>query len=104
MTSKIAVGTDAMAARIARIGRAVAALALRASELVVALKHRRVLAQLADRDDRMLADIGLTRSDLCDASAEPPWQNPTRMLAHRAAERHIARWNRIRGSKVRCKT
>jgi len=36
--------------------------------MAIAIKHRRELAQLADRDDRMLDDIGLTRGDLYDAS------------------------------------
>ena len=36
----------------------------------------------------MLADIGLTRTDLCDAYAEPLWREPTSMLARRAAERY----------------
>jgi uncharacterized protein YjiS (DUF1127 family) len=71
-----------------------ATLALGVWRLVVAIKHRRELAYLADLDDRMLADIGLTRSDLRDAYSEPPWQDSTSMLARRAgrAPRPGLRW------------
>ena len=47
--------------------------------------------QLARLDDRQLADIGLTRSDLRDAYAEPLWEDPTSVLARRAAERRMSR-------------
>ena len=47
--------------------------------------------RLAELDDRMLADIGLTRSDLRDAYAEPLWHDPTDVLARRAAERRFGR-------------
>jgi uncharacterized protein YjiS (DUF1127 family) len=56
-------------------------------QLVVAVRHRRELALLADRDDRMLADIGLTRGDLHDARAEPLWHDPTSMLSRRVSRR-----------------
>jgi hypothetical protein len=46
---------------------------------------------LARLDDRQLADIGLTRSDLRDAYAEPLWEDPTSVLARRAAERRESR-------------
>ena len=39
----------------------------------------------------MLADIGLTRSDLRDAYSEPLWHDPTDVLARRAAERRTSR-------------
>ena len=55
--------------------------------MAVAIKHRRELAQLADRDDRMLADIGLTRGDLHDASSEPFWVDPTATLRERTKRR-----------------
>jgi uncharacterized protein YjiS (DUF1127 family) len=82
---------NSTAAPFAPIGHAVAALAMGVWRLVVAIKHRRELAHLADFDDRMLADIGLTRTDLRDAYAEPLWQDPTSMLARRAAERRVSR-------------
>jgi hypothetical protein len=46
---------------------------------------------LARLDDRMLSDIGLTRSDLHDANAEPLWHDPTNVLARRACERRVSR-------------
>jgi uncharacterized protein YjiS (DUF1127 family) len=55
------------------------------------LKNRRDAGRLAGLDDRMLADIGLTRSDLRDAYAEPLWHDPTDILARRAAERRSGR-------------
>jgi uncharacterized protein YjiS (DUF1127 family) len=59
------------------IGRTAAALARGAWRIVVALKHRQELASLSDR---MLADIGLTRSDLHAAPFTPLWQDPTSYL------------------------
>jgi len=41
---------------------------------------RRDLAQLVELDDRMLADIGLRRSDLHAAQCAPFWEDPTRLL------------------------
>ncbi len=55
------------------------------------LKNRSDAAILAKLDDRMLSDIGLTRSDLRDAYAEPLWSDPTRVLAARARERRVNR-------------
>ena len=42
-----------------------------------------MLSELARADDRMLRDIGLTRSDLRDAAAEPLYRDPTAVLAGR---------------------
>jgi uncharacterized protein YjiS (DUF1127 family) len=56
-----------------------------------AMKNRRNARMLAGMDDRMLADIGLTRSDLRDAYAEPLWRDPTDMLAGRAREKRCNR-------------
>ena len=47
-------------------------------------------------DDRMLADIGLTRGDVRDAYSEPVWRDPTAILVSRAQERRI---NRRRAAK-----
>jgi uncharacterized protein YjiS (DUF1127 family) len=58
------------------IGTTAAALVHVVRQIVVAIKHRRALARLADRDDRMLADIGLRRSDLHAARSVPLWQDP----------------------------
>jgi uncharacterized protein YjiS (DUF1127 family) len=56
-----------------------------------AYKNRGDAAMLARLDERMLADIGLTRSDLRDAYAEPLWRDPTSILASRAGERRANR-------------
>jgi uncharacterized protein YjiS (DUF1127 family) len=56
-----------------------------------AIKNRRAATALAGLDDHMLADIGLTRSDLRDAYSEPLWQDPTDVLVGRAAERRHRR-------------
>ena len=88
MTPKIVTRENITAAPFAPIGHAVVALAMGIWRLIVAIKHRRELAHLADFDDRMLADIGLTRIDLCDAYSEPLWRDPTSMLARRTSGRH----------------
>jgi uncharacterized protein YjiS (DUF1127 family) len=59
-----------------------------------AFRNRRDAGKLAILDDRMLADIGITRSDLRDAYAEPLWRDPTDILAGRARERRIRRTDR----------
>jgi uncharacterized protein YjiS (DUF1127 family) len=48
---------------------------------------RRDLAMLASLDDRDLADIGLGRHDLRDATAVRLGEDPTVLLAERARER-----------------
>jgi uncharacterized protein YjiS (DUF1127 family) len=73
------------------LARALAALAGRAGRRLKAfaerLKNRREAMRLAELDVRMLADIGLNRSDLRDAYAVPPWRDPGDLLRRRAAER-----------------
>jgi uncharacterized protein YjiS (DUF1127 family) len=58
------------------IGTTAAALVQVVWQIVVAIKHRRELARLTDCNDRMLADIGLRRSDLHAARSVPLWQDP----------------------------
>jgi uncharacterized protein YjiS (DUF1127 family) len=78
----------AAAAPLARAGTALgSSLIRRLAQVGRALKNRRAVASLAGFDDRMLADIGITRSDLRDAYSEPLWHDPTDVLAQRAAER-----------------
>jgi len=76
-------------------GRALTALGGRAwrwlKQFTDGFKNRRDAMRLADLDDRMLADIGLTRCDLRDAYAEPLWRDPTDVLARRSAERRFGR-------------
>jgi len=63
----------------------------RARDLLQFLKNRRDAASLSGLDERMLADIGLTRGDLRDAYSEPVWRDPTTILVSRAHERRINR-------------
>ena len=55
------------------------------------LRHRREAHVLARLDRHMLADIGLTRSDVQDAFSAPLWEDPTELLSERARERRIGR-------------
>jgi uncharacterized protein YjiS (DUF1127 family) len=65
--------------------------ALRLREFVQLVKGRHDAAVLAGLDDRMLADIGLTRGDVRDAFSEPVWRDPTAILVSRSHERRINR-------------
>lgn len=79
----------------APVGRALAAFGSRMrrhlKQLAKRVTNRRDAMRLAGLDDRMLADIGLTRSDLRDAYAGPLWRNPTDVLALRSAEWRASR-------------
>ena len=66
-------------------------LVVRARHFAQIIKGRRDAAMLSGMDDRMLADIGLTRGDLRDAYAEPLWNDPTSVLVSRAHERRVNR-------------
>ena len=56
-----------------------------------ARKHRREANVLAGLDRNMLADIGITRSDLNDALSGAFWEDPTALLRERAIERRLYR-------------
>ena len=56
-----------------------------------ALRHRREANVLARLDRHMLADIGLTHSDVQDAFSAPLWEDPTAWLRERAIERRMGR-------------
>jgi uncharacterized protein YjiS (DUF1127 family) len=62
-----------------------------ARRLANAWRHRHDAAVLAALDDHMLADLGLSRSDLNDALSEPLWRDPTSLLARRHGERRRSR-------------
>ncbi|HET7912417.1 MAG TPA: DUF1127 domain-containing protein [Pseudolabrys sp.] len=59
-------------------------------ELARARRHRREAHALAGLDRRMLADIGITGSDVRDAFSEPFWDDPTALLRERALERRLS--------------
>ena len=75
----------------APLGRALLALGRGIKHFVQRLKNRHDSMRLATLDERMLADIGLNRSDLRDAFAELPWRDPSEVLVRRAAERRVGR-------------
>lgn len=60
-------------------------------DLARARRHRREARMLAHLDRHMLADIGITRSDVSDAFSEPFWEDPTALLRERALERRVYR-------------
>jgi uncharacterized protein YjiS (DUF1127 family) len=60
-------------------------------QLARARRHRREARVLAGLDRHMLADIGITRSDLSDAFSAPFWDDPTRLLSERSRERRRPR-------------
>lgn len=59
-------------------------------QLARARNHRREARMLAGLDRHMLADIGITRSDLRDAFSQPFWDDPTALLRERAIERRLS--------------
>jgi uncharacterized protein YjiS (DUF1127 family) len=79
----------------------VGAAKLRLRQLTRAYRHRNDAAVLAGLDDRMLADMGLTRSDVRDAFAAPLWEDPTNLLRARALERRLSRHRISLGFKDR---
>ena len=62
-----------------------------AAAVAQALKNRREARVLAGLDRNMLADIGITRSDVADAFSSPFWEDPTALLRERALERRLNR-------------
>jgi hypothetical protein len=68
-------------------GKAISAFGRGAWQIIAA---RQDLERLVDLDDRMLSDIGLTRSDLHAAQSAPPWQDPTSILLQQRANRRSA--------------
>lgn len=76
---------------LARLTPIAGTVALRVVNFFRAVKARHEMDRLVGFDDRMLADIGLTRGDLRDAVAEPLWRDPTAILVARSRERRKAR-------------
>jgi uncharacterized protein YjiS (DUF1127 family) len=65
--------------------------ATRTRRIAAAWRRRQEAVLLARADDRMLADLGLSRSDVVDAFSGPPWEDPTVVLRSRALERRLSR-------------
>lgn len=62
----------------------------RVNAMVRAWRNRRDVEVLLEFDDRMLADIGLTRTDVTSALASPSDVDPSRRLRVIAVERRAA--------------
>lgn len=80
-------------------------IARRVWNVAVAWNQRRKLVDLAQLDDRMLADLGLARGDVAAAVSEPLWRNPTTRLSvlaveRRASEREYARWRSQKATEL----
>jgi uncharacterized protein YjiS (DUF1127 family) len=73
---------------------AAALVTARLRQLAAAFQHRHDAAVLMGLDDRMLADIGLTRRDVREAFNEPVWRDPTELLVDRVARCRPARVTR----------
>ncbi len=69
----------------------IAPVVVSAKAIMRAMRNRRDANVLARLDRRMLADIGLTRSDVQDAFSAPLWEDPTALLSERAIERRVNR-------------
>jgi uncharacterized protein YjiS (DUF1127 family) len=84
--------TPAVPTRLAQaLATIVEAPARLARRFANAWRHRHDAAVLAALDDHMLADLGLSRTDLNDALSEPLWRDPTALLARRHGERRRSR-------------
>jgi len=86
-----------VARTFARIAALAGTVALRVVNVVRAYLNRRDIQVLAGLDERMLADIGLTKGDVRDAVAEPLWRDPTNLLVNRVRERR--QWRGSRGEE-----
>ena len=71
------------------IDRLLGRLAHRLRNITIAIKDRQELTRLAECDDRMLADIGINRSDLDEACSPPFWVDPTTVLKQRVKHRRF---------------
>jgi uncharacterized protein YjiS (DUF1127 family) len=87
----VAMTPPSAAKAFARASELAGTVGLRVVQVVRAYFNRRDIRTLAGFDDRMLADIGLSRGDVRDAIAEPLWRDPTTILVDRARERRLAR-------------
>ena len=61
-------------------------------QLYKTIKHRRDISVLSDQDDRLLADIGITRGDLRHAIRQPLWRDPTEVLKRRAGAAPVGKF------------
>src|ERR1051325_12085728 len=64
-----------------RMRSSLSTLARRLWRIAVAIRGRLVVTRLAELDDRLLADIGITRGDLSNALCETLVSDPAKLLA-----------------------
>jgi uncharacterized protein YjiS (DUF1127 family) len=62
--------------------------------VLTVLANRRAVGRLSDLDDRQLKDIGLIRTDVAAALAEPLYEDPSCQLMRIAGERRTEVQNR----------
>jgi uncharacterized protein YjiS (DUF1127 family) len=79
MTTKIPTATPIIV-RLVRIADALATLGSRVRKLPTTFAHRGELQRLAECDDHVLADVGVTRDDLTAALSAPFWRDPSEQL------------------------
>ncbi len=85
MTSKISAAAPIIA-RLSLLADALARLARQVRRLPTTLAHREQLQRLAEYDDHLLADIGVTREDTNAALSAPFWHDPSEELVRRLGE------------------
>jgi uncharacterized protein YjiS (DUF1127 family) len=88
----------------APLGQTAAGLRQRAVQeigrILQVVANRRAVRRMTMLDDRLLADIGLSRTDVASALAQPVWVDPSRNLAETVEYRRRGRlWGRpLRGN------
>lgn len=60
------------------------------AKAVAAMSRRSEVRQLAELDERLLQDMGVSRSDVLGALGEPWHRDPTTLLMVRSVERRVA--------------
>jgi uncharacterized protein YjiS (DUF1127 family) len=91
----------APAAGLAIVSRTVRTALRQIGGLMKAIQHRREVRHLAELDDRILKDIGLSRADVHGALAEPFYRNPSSVLVRGHAPRCWAQGLARRDERVR---
>jgi uncharacterized protein YjiS (DUF1127 family) len=98
MTSKVLTASS----RLGRLFVVVEVITRRARQLrklPSAIAHRGQLRKLADSDDYLLADVGVTRADIETALSAPFWRDPSAELVHWLSKRSPDKAQRNPGSE-----
>lgn len=102
MSSPFASFTTAPSGPVAILARAVRHIVRGFAALVRAILHRREVTRMLELDDRSLKDIGLVRSDVLGALAEPLSHDPSILLRLRSVDNR-ARQRALQASARRVK-